>query len=183
MRRRTLDETDERLWRAVTATVAPLYRGRAAPGARPSHDPAAFAHPVPLAPPPKRHPKPAPAPLAPGLDGDRLKRIARDEIRVDARIDLHGLTLERAHRALEAFVETCARGGLRTLLVITGKGAPGALKAEVPRWLAERPFQALVAGHAAAAPRHGAAGALYVFLRRRAEPGLRARGRLVKVSP
>src|SRR5690606_11422431 len=57
-----------------------------------------------------------------GLDGKRAERLRRGDIAVEARLDLHGLTQEPAHRALDAFLAAAIAADLRCVLVITGKG-------------------------------------------------------------
>ncbi|HVY03074.1 MAG TPA: Smr/MutS family protein [Caulobacterales bacterium] len=117
-----------------------------------------------------------------GLDGNTALRLRRGEIEPERRIDLHGMTEDAAHGALLAFLKGAQRGGARLVLVITGKGARqadphapfamdfgvrGVLKTMVPRWLAEPAFESLIADHRTAHRRHGGAGALYVYLRKR----------------
>jgi DNA-nicking Smr family endonuclease len=108
--------------------------------------------------------------------------IQAGSIEIDARIDLHGLTQAAAHDRLSSFLRRSAADGLRTVLVITGKGgsrsgAPaldysrdaeetGVLRRSVPRWLAEPPLRGLVISCQSAAARHGGDGAYYVGLRR-----------------
>ena len=93
----------------------------------------------------------------------------------EARLDLHGMTLEQAHTRLSSFVESSAARGLRLILVITGKGRPGSqaspipsrtgvLRRQVPHWLGAMPVVLQVS---AANRKHGGDGALYVYLRRR----------------
>ncbi len=58
----------------------------------------------------------------------------------EASLDLHGKTVEEARRELASFIPRMAAEGLRTLLVVTGKGhgSPGGssvLKQEVERWV------------------------------------------------
>ena len=57
------------------------------------------------------------------------------------------------------------------MLVITGRGlgpnGSGVLKSAVPRWLSEAGLRRRILAVAAAQPRHGGAGALYLLLRRR----------------
>jgi len=128
------------------------------------------------------------APAVLGVDGATAERLRRGKIEPDARLDLHGLTQAQAHARLFAFVRRGHDGGARCLLVITGKGAPasrasddlrpfvmperpkaGVLRTLVPRWLEEDEMRSLVAGVQAAHQRHGGAGAVYVYLRRRRE--------------
>lgn len=92
---------------------------------------------------------------------------------IDARIDLHGMTQARAHRALLSFLQRAQGDGCRYVLVITGKGKMltdgterGVLRRMVPEWLALAEFRVLVTGYEEAALGHGGAGALYVRVRR-----------------
>jgi DNA-nicking Smr family endonuclease len=87
---------------------------------------------------------------------------------LDGRLDLHGMTQDRAKEALAAFVLRGHAEGRRAILVITGKGVlgEGVLRRRVPQWLAQAPLRVLVAGLSEAHRRHGGAGALYVTLKR-----------------
>ena len=71
-----------------------------------------------------------------------------------------------------SFLHRAHAGGLRYVLVITGKGSSfgsdGVLRRAVPAWLSTPPFRPLVSSHDHAARQHGGAGALYVRLRRQA---------------
>ncbi|GEM_PF-709662 len=119
-----------------------------------------------------------------GINGSTRDKLIRGALRPDARIDLHGLTETAAHRAMSAFLVSAINRGARLVLVITGKGARkidpyapfdmelemrerGVLKAMVPRWLGEPPLAGLIAEVRPAHIRHGGAGALYVYLRKR----------------
>jgi len=116
---------------------------------------------------------------APGLDKRTAERFRRGRMALDARIDLHGLTQDKAHRALNAFLARAHGDGARCVLVITGKGsAPkdddgfmpnrsrGVLKEMVPRWLNEPGNRPRILAIQPAQPQHGGAGAFYVLLRR-----------------
>jgi len=118
-------------------------------------------------------------PLKKGLDGNTSEKLKRGQLAPGARIDLHGLTEDRAHQALLSFVRRAQGDGVKLALVITGKGYPkdeegapwtmrshGVLKEMVPRWLNEKHFAALIAGSGPAHRRHGGDGALYVYLRK-----------------
>jgi len=102
----------------------------------------------------------------------RLKqRLARGQIEIDARLDLHGRTLSEAHAALLRFLHRAQGEGARTVLVITGKGGDlsagrGVLRRQVPLWLALPELRAHVLAVEEAHAAHGGGGALYVRLRR-----------------
>src|SRR5579875_3518786 len=160
-----LKEEDRRLWREAMRGVRPLRPTRTVDDG-PSQPPAAPAE--------TRRDSAAAGPrtiaaAAPGaIDRRTLARIRRGAMPVEARLDLHGLTQEAAHRALVRFIAAAA-DGVRLALVITGKGrgGEGVLRAAVPRWLAEPPSRARILALTPAPPQHGGAGALCVLLRRR----------------
>jgi DNA-nicking Smr family endonuclease len=138
-------------------------------------DPAAPPPAPAAAPPPRQRASPrAPGTVAgraaAGLDRRSAEKLRRGELRLEARLDLHGMTQDEAHRALAAFLVRAQEAGKRCVLVITGKGdgeRGGVLRAAVPRWLGEAPHRGRVLATAPAQPRDGGAGALYVLLRRR----------------
>ncbi len=170
---------DDALWAHVTRDAKPLSRR----GERPPPPPAAGRErqavlaPAQAPPAPRSATLPAPQPLpelsrdaAPGLDKRTAERLRQGELAIEARLDLHGHTQEEAHRALIAFVEEAWRRRCRALLVITGKGrsgeGEGILRAAVPRWLNGAPLRSRLLAFAAARPRDGGSGALYLLLRR-----------------
>ena len=113
------------------------------------------------------------------IDRRRAEQLKRGQIRLEARLDLHGLFQDEAHAALAHFLTSCAAAGKRCVLVITGKGSerlgsapprPGVLQTAVPRWLAEPALRDTIMGFGPAGRYHGGAGALYVLLRRRRPP-------------
>jgi DNA-nicking Smr family endonuclease len=116
-------------------------------------------------------PKPHPPPLAPIGRRERT-RLSRGKQEIDARIDLHGMTQSRAHRALFGFLQRAHHDGFTFVLVITGKGKLGSesergvLRRQVPQWLALPEFRTLVVGYEEAHIGHGGEGALYVRVRR-----------------
>jgi DNA-nicking Smr family endonuclease len=112
--------------------------------------------------------KPAAPPPNPGLDRRTADRVRKGEIPIDGRIDLHGMTQDNAHAALDRFVRQAWKDGQRMLLVITGKGnlGEGVLRRGVPRWLASGEHAARILKVSSAQPRHGGEGAFYVLLRR-----------------
>jgi len=119
-------------------------------------------------------PRSPPARVAPpldhfaGLDRASAERLKRGRYPIEARLDLHGMTQDEAHRALSGFVTRSRAVGRRVVLVITGHGriSGGVLKAAVPRWLNEPGLRRHLLATTRAQPRDGGAGALYLLLRK-----------------
>ena len=173
-RRRVLSYEERVLWTTVTKAIAPLRAAaRLAPDAQ-SEPAVESAKPARPAARPRRvspqpaPPKPAPPPLTPL--GRRMKqRVARGKEKIDARLDLHGLTQSEAHGDLLRFLRNAHARDARLVLVITGKGRgpePGVLRRQVPQWLGLPEFRALVIGFEDAHATHGGEGALYIRVRR-----------------
>ncbi|SMX26155.1 hypothetical protein TRP8649_00228 [Pelagimonas phthalicica] len=111
------------------------------------------------------------------MDNKAFSRMKRGKLVPEARLDLHGLTLDQAHPELIRFVLTSQARGMRLVLVITGKGSRedpydpmprrrGVLKTQVPQWLRMAPASQAILQVAEAHQRHGGAGAYYVYLKR-----------------
>ncbi len=179
--KRRLTPEEQALWEHVVSGVAPHRRRSVAapiepepPGPTPA--PASRRKAVTVKPEPKMKggPKATVTPAVdpfrtPTLDGKRSARFLKGDLEIEGRIDLHGLTLDMAHKALAGFLMQARGRGHRVVLVITGKGAGkgGALKRLTPLWLSAPPFAQMIAGLASAQPRHGGEGALYLYLRRK----------------
>ncbi len=178
-RRRALTEEERALWESVAKQIKPLRKKpRAAKAEAASLVPEMSAAPKPAAssrPPAStgvpRGQKPEPPPLAP-IGRRERSHLSRGRKEIEARIDLHGMTQTRAHRALAGFLERAHGDGLTFVLVITGKGKMGSesergvLRRQVPQWLGLPEFRALVVGFEEAHIGHGGEGALYVRIRR-----------------
>lgn len=182
-RKRTLARDEIELWQTVTRAIKPLHPATAeAAEAEPSvtTEEAAQSSAVvtvsaigvtrTLTQPPAK--PPAPPPLAP-IGRREKSQLSRGRKDIEARLDLHGMTQTRAHRALRNFLVRASEDGLTFVLVITGKGRSGApdaergvLRRQVPEWLSLPEFRDLVVGFEQASIGHGGAGALYVRVRR-----------------
>ncbi len=190
MSRRKLSQDELELWRRVNEKTERLKpTERPAPVPEPTFIPAPKSAPLPL-----RRPKPAQKPtvtynlseqLTSGLaaapvqmDQKAFKRMRRGKLTPEGRIDLHGMTLDRAHPALTRFILSAAASGKRLVLVITGKGRDrdngdliptrkGVLRHQVPHWLTIPPLASHVIQFTPAHISHGGEGAYYVYLRRR----------------
>ena len=103
------------------------------------------------------------------IEPNRKHRIVKEREEIGGRVDLHGMTQDRAQAALEAFLVRAWNEGWRAVLVITGKGVQGdgILKKRAPDWLGAAHLSHIVAGISEAHKRHGGDGALYVALKRK----------------
>jgi DNA-nicking Smr family endonuclease len=176
-RKRALSDEERVLWDSVAKQISPLRKKMRLAKAQAAPQPEKRAP----APAPKtsataqtqRAPKAAPIPpLAPLGRRDR-SRLSRGSHEIDARLDLHGMTQTRAHRALLGFLQRAHHDGLTFVLVITGKGKAGGaesergvLRRQVPQWLSLPEFRSLVIGFEQAHIGHGGEGALYVRVRK-----------------
>lgn len=176
-----LSEADRALWRKVTDSIDPLTRReaatveQAAPAEAELRPKPALRKPKPVlsAGPPlpvgKVKPVPPKAPPGAGLDRKSAERLRRGKYPIEGTLDLHGLTVERAHRRLDSFIAQSRAAGKRAVLVITGKGRAGGegiLRRQVPFWLSEGENSQRVLAVRTAQPSDGGEGALYVLLRR-----------------
>lgn len=102
------------------------------------------------------------------IEDRTLKRLAKGRQQIDSRIDLHGMTQDRARFALLDFLQMAQRCDHRMVLVITGKGneGRGVLRQQVPNWFNLPEFSPYVNGVKQAHLSHGGDGALYVRVRK-----------------
>ncbi|MDF1854942.1 Smr/MutS family protein [Pseudooceanicola sp.] len=141
-----------------------FHIGQSAYDRGPSHD---ILHPI--------RDRLAKAPIQ--MDRKAHAKMTRGKLAPEARVDLHGMTLDRAHGVLTGFILRASGEGKRLVLVITGKGRDrddgdpipvrrGVLRHQVPHWLSTPPLAALVLQITPAHLRHGGDGAYYIYLRR-----------------
>lgn len=109
-----------------------------------------------------------------GIDRSTANKFQKGKMQIDGRIDLHGMTQDVAHHALNAFIEESWRAGKRCVLVITGKGSradeygrTGLLRQRTPQWLSAPRLRNRILAINQAQIQHGGAGAFYVLLKRR----------------
>ena len=193
---RGLTAEEQALWNLVRARTEPLNPDRPQPMAPLPHR-AKPKSPQPLPDPAisafrlgeKRTDTAVPHDLAPSIS-DRLRgqpvqmhrksfdQLRRGKLSPEARIDLHGMTLDQAHGVLLRFILDAHAHGRRLVLVITGKGKTGhdtgpipvrrgVLKHQVPQWLNAAPLRHAVLQITEAHLKHGGSGAYYVYLRRK----------------
>ena len=111
------------------------------------------------------------------MDQKAFGKLKRGKLKPEARIDLHGMTLDRAHPVLSKFILSAHASGKRLVLVITGKGKMrddggpipvrhGVLRHQVPQWLGMPPLSSAILQITQVHISHGGGGAYYVYLRR-----------------
>lgn len=102
-----------------------------------------------------------------GVSHQRFNALKKGQIPWEARIDLHGMTSEKARESLSHFIATQTNNNTRCLLIVHGKGGyrglPPVIKNLLHRWLPQ--FEQVLAYHSTL-PRDGGAGALYVLLKK-----------------
>lgn len=183
---RGLSAEEQALWLKVTDTTEPISRRNYSLPFDPS---ATFVKPKPTekqrkapkapgpSPPPWPQTEKSKPPQRVEMDQKAFRKLKRGKLLPEARIDLHGMTLDQAHPALLNFISRSFADGKRLVLVITGKGklkpdeGPiptrfGVLNHHVPGWLQQQPLKAKVLQITHANIRHGGTGAYYVYLKR-----------------
>jgi DNA-nicking Smr family endonuclease len=108
----------------------------------------------------------------PGLQNKILRNFRKGQYNIEAILDLHGMTVEKAQHAVDTFLRQCIRDDSRVVLIIHGKGHHGqhpTLKNKLNYWLRNIKY---VLAFCSATYTHGSRGALYVLLKRRKEENL-----------
>ena len=143
--------------------------------------------------PPQPNPKPSPkkttkrpevivsAPRAltsPTMDRRNFNRLQKGQMPIDARLDLHGMTVEQAKLRLKSFLLNAHARGDRVILVITGKGLRsgfdefnrpnrGVIREGLPQWVKDKTLAPMIVQITPAHRQHGGDGAFYLYLRRK----------------
>lgn len=104
----------------------------------------------------------------PGIQHAAVRKLKRGQIRIEAELDLHGLTADRARAIVDEFLHDCREVGIRAIRIIHGKGKRSGprgpvLKRQLASWLRRRDA---VLAYCSARPVDGGTGAVYVLLRR-----------------
>lgn len=102
-----------------------------------------------------------------GVQHGVFRNLRLGKYAIEARLDLHRMTVEQARMAVYQFIRDCMSNDIRCALITHGKGEgreqPALLKSCVAHWLPE--FPEVLAFHSAQ-KQHGATGATYVLLRK-----------------
>jgi DNA-nicking Smr family endonuclease len=172
---RSLSPDEAELWSRVAATIRPLSRDKE-PRQLPETETKKLNRQATLI--TRRQPQ-----ASPGSTGTRLgatldrswdRRLRSGEVEPDRVLDLHGMNLDTAWRAIDRGLERAIAAGDRIVLLITGHHRPGEppvergrIRAAVHDWLAASRHASRIAAVRGAHRRHGGGGSLYLVLRRR----------------
>ena len=120
----------------------------------------------------------------PGIQHGVYKKLRQGRYEIDARLDLHRLSVKQARMDVHSFIQDAMQYGLRTVLILHGKGQrkteqekTAVLKGYVQHWLQE--LEEVQAFHSAQ-PVHGGTGAVYVLLRKSLQKKRENRERFLK---
>ncbi|AKH68842.1 hypothetical protein IMCC21906_01163 [Spongiibacter sp. IMCC21906] len=104
-------------------------------------------------------------------DGVQLgvfRKLKQGKYTIEARLDLHKMTVEQASQQVFNFIRDAMAMDLRTVMIVHGRGfhnkeGGAVLKSYINHWL---PEMADVQAYSSAQPQHGGAGAVYIMLRK-----------------
>ncbi|WP_417517563.1 DNA endonuclease SmrA [Marinobacter sp.] len=104
----------------------------------------------------------------PGIQHGVFRKFRLGQYPIEARLDLHRMTVEQARRDVFRFIGDCVRYGLRSVIILHGKGernpdGVAQLKSYLAKWLPE--LADVLAFHSAQ-KHHGGTGAVYVMVRK-----------------
>lgn len=105
--------------------------------------------------------------MRPGVQHGVYRNVRLGKYAIEARLDLHKMTMERARKVVYQFVKDCVANDVRMALITHGKGEgreqPALLKSCVAYWLPQ--LDEVLAFHTAQ-KQHGSYGATYMLLKK-----------------
>ncbi len=103
----------------------------------------------------------------PGVQHGVYKSLRMGKYQIDARLDLHRLSIEQARQQVYQFIRDCLSNDIRCALITHGKGEgrknPAVIKSHLAHWLPQ--IEEVLAFHSSQ-PQHGGAGACYILLKK-----------------
>ncbi len=111
-----------------------------------------------------------------GLDENIMNGLRSGRYSPEASIDLHGLNALQAYNNLVSFFRGAWYKGMRTVLIVPGRGKNslngfGVLRDKLQTWLTQDPFKRVVLAFCTARPVDGGPGSVYVLLRKYKKKG------------
>lgn len=106
---------------------------------------------------------------SPGVQKQVLKKLRRGYYKIEAELDLHGMTVDKAKIALNDFIRDCITHSRLCVRIIHGKGLGSAgrypvIKNKLNYWLQKRDN---VHAFCSAKPADGGTGAIYLLLKQK----------------
>jgi len=103
-----------------------------------------------------------------GVQHGVFKKLRMGRYEMDARLDLHRMTVEQARREVFRFLRECYHYELRTVIILHGKGdrnpdKVATIKSHLANWLLQ--VDEVMAFHSAQ-KQHGGTGAVYIMLKK-----------------
>ena len=108
-----------------------------------------------------------------------VKKIKKGNVKINKKIDLHGLSLLDAQLKFNREIEVCFNSSKRCILFITGKGIKpidsnrtdiklyyGKIRSQIKNWAYSPRNKEKILFFSQARPEHGGAGSYYVYLRK-----------------
>ncbi len=117
-----------------------------------------------------------------GVQYGVYRKLKQAKYDIEARLDLHKMTVEQAREQVFRFIRDAMAMDLRTLIIVHGRGhhsqsGAAVLKSHVAHWL---PQIDEVQAFCSAQPQHGGAGAVYVLLKKSERKKQENRDRLTR---
>lgn len=145
-RARRLSESDKAQWAYFARHIAPLPGKAAAPMPEPPVPDiqAPLSEPLrpritAMVPNPRAKPPPLHVGTQPGgIDSATWQRLRSGKLQAVRKLDLHGMTAQRAFHALTSFLRSAHADQVRCVEVVTGRGSGetgGVIRREFPMWL------------------------------------------------
>ncbi len=108
------------------------------------------------------------------IDRNLAEKFTSGKLKIEARLDLHGLTEKQAFEQVRDFISSAYTQGKRCVLIITGKGSTndiwwetkGVIRQSFSQWLNHIEIRPYLLAATQATPHDGGAGAFYCLLKR-----------------
>lgn len=105
----------------------------------------------------------------PGVQNNIVKKLRRGHYKIEAELDLHGMTVDNAKTALIDFLKQCKTRSQHCVRIIHGKGLGSVnkqpiLKNKLNQWLQKMD---VAQAFCSARPEDGGTGAIYLLLKRK----------------
>ena len=72
------------------------------------------------------------------IDRVTQRKINKGKIKIDGKLDLHGMSVAQAHTAFNAYIRQAVSQGKKHIIIVTGKGnrekGTGVIRRELPHW-------------------------------------------------